>query len=60
MFFIGVFGIDSANKKIGNHNNANCPACGHMTHFEIIKSYSYLHIFFIPTFRWNIRYYLKP
>lgn len=60
MFFIGIFGIDEAEKSIGTYNNAICPACGAMTRFEIIKKYSYFHIFFIPTFRWNIRYYLKP
>lgn len=60
MFFIGIFGVEQAHKSIGVYNNAICPGCGALTRFEIIKTYSYLHIFFIPTFRWNIRYFIKP
>ncbi|HHW32003.1 MAG TPA: zinc ribbon domain-containing protein [Clostridiaceae bacterium] len=60
MFFIGIFGIDQKNKQIGTYNNVICPACGALTRFEIFKSYSYFHIFFIPTFRWNTKYYVRP
>lgn len=60
MFFIGIFGIDEVQKQIGTYNNAICPTCSAMTRFEISKSYSYFHIFFIPTIRWNVRYYVKP
>ena len=59
MFFIGIFGIHQTEKPIGTYNNAICPACGGFTRFEIFKSYTYFHIFFIPTFRWNIKYYVK-
>lgn len=60
MFFIGIFGIEETKKQIETYNNAICPTCGTMTRFEIFKSYSYFHVFFIPTFKWNIRYYIKP
>jgi len=60
MFFIGIFGIEQAQKQIGTRNNAICPSCGAMTRFELFKQYSYFHIFFIPTFRWNVRYFAKP
>ncbi|MCX7842482.1 MAG: zinc ribbon domain-containing protein, partial [Clostridia bacterium] len=59
MFFIGVFGISDAQKHIGTYNNAICPSCGSLTRYEIFKSYSYLHIFFIPIFRWSVRYYVQ-
>ncbi|NLM73398.1 MAG: zinc ribbon domain-containing protein [Clostridiaceae bacterium] len=59
MFFIGVFGVNQAQKPIGVYNNAICPSCGKLTRFEILKTYSYLHMFFIPTFRWNNRYLVK-
>lgn len=59
MFFIGVFGIDQKQKQIGTYNNTICLSCGAYSRFDIIKSYSYFHIFFIPTFRWNIKYYIK-
>jgi len=53
-FFIG--GADQAHKPIGVYNNAVCPACGMLTRYEVSKTYSYFHLFFIPTFRWNTRY----
>jgi len=28
MFFIGVFGVNQAQKPIGVYNNAICPSCG--------------------------------
>ena len=59
MFFIGIFGIDQKEKHIGTYNNAICPACGALTRFEVYKSYSFFHIFFIPVFRWNIKYFVK-
>ncbi|HBR02053.1 MAG TPA: zinc ribbon domain-containing protein [Ruminiclostridium sp.] len=60
MFFIGIFGIDEKQKQITVINNVICPACGALARFEILKTYSYFHIFFIPTFRWNTKYYVKP
>lgn len=59
MFFIGIFGIDNVQKQIGTYNNSICPSCEAYSNFEIFKSYSYFHIFFIPTFRWNVKYYIK-
>ncbi len=59
MFFIGVFGIQDKDKHIGTYNNIVCPACGKLARYEIHKTYRYLHIFFIPTFRWNTRYIVK-
>ncbi|MGI6669420.1 MAG: zinc ribbon domain-containing protein [Acetivibrionales bacterium] len=59
MFFIGIFGSNQARKQIGTHNNAICPSCGSLTRIEVFKAYSYFHVFFIPTFRWNTRYYAR-
>lgn len=60
MFFIGIFGLDSKIKEIGSANNIVCPSCKAITHLEIFKVYNFLHIFFIPTFRWNVKYIAKP
>jgi hypothetical protein len=60
MFFIGIFGIQDAQKSIGSYNNTICPSCSALTRFEVLKAYTYFHIFFIPTFKWNVRYYVKP
>lgn len=59
MFFIGVFGIDQAEKEIGQYQRLLCPVCGSWTQLTVVKSYTYFHIFFIPTFRWNIHFYAK-
>lgn len=59
MFFIGIFGIEQAQKELGRQSNVVCPSCGALTQLSIVKSYTFFHIFFIPTFRWNIHYYAK-
>ena len=59
MFFIGIFGVENKDKYLGAYSNAVCPSCGGMASYRVHKSYTYLHVFFIPTFRWNIRYYVK-
>lgn len=59
MFFIGVFGINQKREELGTYNNVVCPSCGSYTRLAISKSYSYFHIFFVPTFRWNQRYFAR-
>lgn len=58
MFFIGIFGIEQKQKQIGSHSNTVCINCDRLTRFEILKTYSYFHVFFIPTFKWNVKYYV--
>lgn len=58
MFFI-AFKIQDKDKHIGSYNNIVCPSCGNLARYDIYKLYRYLHIFFIPTFRWNVRYLVK-
>lgn len=59
MFFIGIFGIGQGEKEIAARNNVLCPFCGHMTHFKIHKTYSYFHFFFLPLFKWHVRYWVR-
>lgn len=59
MFFIAFFGIQDKEKYVGAYNNVICPSCESLTRYEIHKTYRYFHIFFIPVFRWNIRYLVK-
>ncbi|MBW8382763.1 MAG: zinc ribbon domain-containing protein [Youngiibacter sp.] len=59
MFFIGIFGVKQGQKEIGTESNVICPECGHLTRLNVIKQSSYFHIFFIPIFRWNVRYFAK-
>ena len=59
MFFFAFFGVQDKEKYIGTCNNIECPTCGRWARYEIYKRYSYFHFFFIPLFRWNVRYYAK-
>ena len=59
MFFIGIFGVHQTEKQLGNYNNVICPSCGSFTRLQIFKRYTYFHIFFIPVFKWNIKYLHK-
>jgi len=59
MFFFAFFGIQDKEEFLGSCNNVVCPGCGRLTRLDVYKTYRYLHIFFIPTFRWDTRYYVK-
>ncbi len=59
MFFVGIFGIDSKQKQIREFGSITCGCCGRLSRAELVLNYTYFHIFFIPTFRWNKRYYVK-
>lgn len=59
MFFFAVLGIQDKEEHLGTVNNAVCPGCGRLTRLDVYKAYRYLHIFFIPTFRWGARYFVK-
>lgn len=57
MFFI--FGIESKEKIINTIANVICKGCGQMSSYELIIKYNFLHLFFIPVFKWNKKYYLR-
>ncbi|ALX07807.1 MAG TPA: zinc ribbon domain-containing protein [Hungateiclostridium thermocellum] len=59
MFFFAIFGIQDKNKHIGNCNNIVCPSCGRLSMYEVYKYYKYFHIFFLPIFKWDVRYIVK-
>ena len=59
MFLMFVFGTDQGQDQIGIYTNVVCPACGALTRFEILKSYKYFQIIFIPTYKWDFKYYAK-
>ena len=59
MFFI--MGISQGNKElIQNAGRMNiCKNCGSYTTYKVFMTYMYLSIFFIPIFKWNIKYYAQ-
>lgn len=58
MFFIGIFGIESKEKKIKEAPNIFCKACNREEAGQLIKTYNYFHFFFIPIFKWSESYYV--
>ena len=59
MFFIGIFGIEDKEKPIRDFTNVVCPVCGRLTSAYFFERYTYFHLFFIPTFRWNKHFFVK-
>jgi len=59
MFFIGIFGIEEKEKQAKTFPQVVCPLCGRFTQAGLIERYTYFHIFFIPTFRWNRHYFVN-
>lgn len=58
MFFIGIFGADERKKEIKSIQNVVCKACENMTTYKLIRVNKIFHLFFIPIFKWDKRYYL--
>lgn len=58
MFLIGIFGIENKNKEIMTLKNLNCKKCNKSTSAKLIKNFDFFHIFFIPVFKWNEKYYV--
>lgn len=53
MFFI--MGSDAKLQQLGPVR-AVCPGCGQTLAFSLCKSFCYIHLFFIPVFRYQVRY----
>ena len=57
MFFI--FGVEEKEKELREFANIVCAHCGRYSRAELIVHYTFFHIFFIPTFRWNRHYFVR-
>ncbi len=55
--FIGIFGIETKTKTLGDAPSVTCPDHG-MTRGRIELAFTYFHFFFVPLFRWNREYTL--
>lgn len=53
MFFI--MGSNAKIQQLGPVG-AVCPGCGRSLIFSLCKSFSYVHLFFIPIFRYHVQY----
>lgn len=52
-------GIDEGKKDLGVNRQMRCPSCGGYGRIMIVVTYTVLSLFFIPTFKWNKKYYVR-
>ena len=57
MFFI--IGISDKRKDIEFAQLIPCRACGNYGRYSVFMTYTVLSLFFIPTIKWNRRYYVR-
>lgn len=57
MFFIAS--VKQGKKNIGHHQLVICDKCGQYGRYEVLMTYMYFSLFFIPLFKWKRRYYVK-
>ncbi len=57
MFFIGIFGVEDKQKEIKKVRSVCCKGCNENI-LTLVKEFSFFHIFFIPLFKWNEKYFL--
>mgnify|MGYP002402055612 CR=1 FL=1 len=58
LFFVGIFGVQPGRRQVGEGTGI-CPACEAFDRYEVEETYTYLHFFFIPIWKWNKRYYVR-
>jgi hypothetical protein len=56
MFFVA--GVSSKQKKLDFNQTVICSNCGKYGRYEVIMEYMYLSLFFIPTLKWNKKFYV--
>ena len=57
MFFI--MGITDGRKDFDFSQTVICDNCGKYGRYQVFMLYTVLSLFFIPTFKWNKRYYVQ-
>lgn len=56
MIFVG--GTGSKSKLCGEFYQQQCRACGEVHSFSLMRTYSYVHAFYIPVCKYDNHYYL--
>ena len=57
MFFI--IGVSDKRKELEFAQSILCRACGNYGRYSVFMIYTVLSLFFIPTIKWNRRYYVQ-
>lgn len=56
---IFIWGINQGHKEFAYDRMAICKACGSYGRYMVYMTYTVLTLFFIPTFRWRRRYFVR-
>ena len=56
MFLIG--GAGNGSKDLGLRKNQLCPGCKSRLGMQLIRTNGYIHLFFVPVFRYGVQYFL--
>ncbi|MCI5596443.1 MAG: zinc ribbon domain-containing protein [Lachnospiraceae bacterium] len=57
MFFI--MGVNQGRKNIPHHQLVICDRCNQYGRYEVVMTYMYFSLFFLPLFKWKKRYFVK-
>ncbi|KRQ87693.1 hypothetical protein ABG79_00494 [Caloramator mitchellensis] len=58
MFFVGILGVETKEEVIKDIYNTICKSCGRISTYRLMCQYNFFHLFFIPIYKWNKKYYL--
>lgn len=53
-----IMGINTGRKQLGEERMVICSRCGKYGRYEVILTYTYFSLFFIPLFKWNKQYFV--
>ena len=59
MFFIGIFGVDTAVRPLGVTAPRACGRCHNTVPWTIYETHRRFTLFFIPIFTWGHGYYIS-
>lgn len=54
-----LIGISNGEKRLDYVKTILCSKCSKLGRYEIIMTYTYLSVFFIPIFKWGRHFYVK-
>ena len=56
MFLIA--GSGNRSRQLGRMEAQRCPGCGSVQGTELVKTYGYVHLFFLPVVKYDVQYFL--
>lgn len=54
-----IMGVSNGEKQLMFDQSIICSCCSHFGRLQVMVSYMFFSLFFIPIFKWSKRYYVK-